>query len=484
MLKHEKNRTVLALSNVCRLWHYNITSCKRLFCDIAFDVSEESIVTAGVFLKMLEGATVPIRVYASLGQSPHPDLMVTKLFARLRPHIPYIVHFEYDGDMAGYRSHLDNPAPNLLFFSDGFDTYPGTGPPLFRGQMPGLRALTTLSPAPQIVWTTSPLSNLTVLNLGFLGMEASVPLSSFLGLLRGSPRLESVNVHCFMPVVNHNEALQDVPLPRLHTLTLQHNEFHTILKYLTIPNVRRIFFCGASYPVSGEELNPTFEAAHLFAGLPPLPIFQQPVEILHVETTGDGRTNADFRICLVADGGFVFQVSLFWISDAVPLFDDYLNHSIIRLIKTISLAPQAHVRLYLAYLAPLDIPIYQLFFPVTEINDLTIRGGFAVDVLNKLTVRAGSQLLLPYLKLLNIVDRLPFPDEEGRKVLSSCLQSRATGHVRLSIRLMDAEVLCTDFDKSGYVVKRGFRKRPNALFVSPELICRRCGRRSLCHNYF
>ena len=59
VLRHEKNRTILALSNVCRLWHHHITSCKHLFRDIAFDAScEESVVTAGVFLKNLEGTRV------------------------------------------------------------------------------------------------------------------------------------------------------------------------------------------------------------------------------------------------------------------------------------------------------------------------------------------------------------------------------------------------------------------------------------------
>ena len=134
MLKHERNQTILALSNVCRLWHHHITGCKHLLHDIAFDAScEGSIVTAGAFLKMLEGTRVPINIYANLGQSPHPSPMVMGLFVRLHPHIPHIVHFEYDGDMAGYRPYLDRPAPNLLFFSDGFDTHPGSGPPLFHG---------------------------------------------------------------------------------------------------------------------------------------------------------------------------------------------------------------------------------------------------------------------------------------------------------------------------------------------------------------
>ena len=221
MLKHEKNWTVFALSNVCRSWNHHITACKYLFCDIAFDASsEESIVTAGVFLMILEGARVPISVYANLGQTLHPSLMVTRLFARLCPHIPDIVHFKYDGDMAGYRFYLDRPAPNLLFFSDSFDMHPGSGLPLFCGQMPGLCVLTTLSPASQIMWITSMLSDLTILNLGFLDMEPSVHLNSLLKLLQGSPCLENISIQCFVPVVTPNETSQDILLPHLQTLTL------------------------------------------------------------------------------------------------------------------------------------------------------------------------------------------------------------------------------------------------------------------------
>ena len=466
MVKHEKNQTILALSNVCRSWRHHITSCKHLFRDIAFDVSsEESIATAGVFLKMLEETEVPISVYARLGQSSDPDPSITRLFTQLHPSIPYIVHFEYDGDMARYRSYLDLPAPNLLFFSDNFDTYPGTGLPLFHGQMPGLRVLTMLSPASQVVWTTSTLLDLTTLNLGFLDMEPFVSLSMLLNLLRGSPRLESVSIQCFEPVVNPNEALQDVYLPHLHTLDLQHNELHTILKYLRIPNVHKVFFCGESHPASGEVLNPTFEATHLFAGLPLLPIFEQPIKSLRLKTTGNRRTNVDFHVHLTADGGFVLQISLFWILDAVPLFNDYIRSSITGLIGMTTLAPQAHVELLLAYLAPSDvpIPIYQPFLLVTNINDLTIQGGFAMDVLSKLTIHAGSQHLLPCLRLLKIVDWLPVLDEEGRGALSSFLESRATGHVPFSIHLVGTEVPCMNLSKSGYVVKREFLKCNNTL---------------------
>lgn len=459
MLKHEANQAILALSNTCRSWRYHITGCKSLFRNIAFDASfEESIVTAGIFLKALEGTVIPITVHANLGRSPSRDPMIVKLFGQLRSHIPHIVHFEYDGDMARYRPYLDCPAPNLLFFSDNFDTYPGSGPPLFRGQMPGLRVMTTLSPAPQVLWITSTLSDLTILNLGFLGLDLYIPLGSFLDLLRRSPRLERLSVQCFVPAIDPSEDLEDVFLPCLDTLSLQHNEFHTIIKRLRIPNIRKLFFSGESHPASGEGLNPTFKATHLFAGLPLLPIFERPIESLRLETTGNGRTSGDFCLRLTAGGGFILRVSLSWILDAIPLFGGYVKRSVLGLIEIVTFAAQAQVGLFHAYLVPSDIPVYQPLLLVTDIDQLTVQGGFAVDVLKKLTLGAGSQHLLPRLRLLNIVDQLPFSGEEGRRVLLSCLRSRADGDVHFSVRLVDTEVHRADFSEPGYIAKREFRE--------------------------
>ena len=149
-LKHKKNLDIIALSTVCKSWHQHITGSKILFRDIAFDIScEESIVTAGVFLKVLEGTQIPVNVYAHLGENTS-DPMIMKLLALLRPHIEHMVRFNYCGNMNAYRSYFNIPAPNLLYFSDCFDMYPGRGPPLFCGQTPRLRALTTVSQVDKI----------------------------------------------------------------------------------------------------------------------------------------------------------------------------------------------------------------------------------------------------------------------------------------------------------------------------------------------
>lgn len=288
-------------------------------------------------------------------------------------------------------------------------------------------------------------------------MGPCVPLYSLLELLRGSPCLESVSILCFTPVVNISVPLQDVHLPQLHTLDLHHNELHTILKYLRMPSVRRVFFCGESHPVSGNELNPTFEVPNLFAGLPSFPIFERPIKSLRLKTTGDGKTNADFSIRLTADGGFVLRVTLSWILDAVPLFDDYLKHSMAQLVGKLSLAPQAHVELLLSYLSPSDIPTYQPFLLITDIESLTVQGGFTTDVLSKLTIHAGSKhRLLPRLRILNIVDRFPLPDEDDKRKLLYCLRSRFTAHVPFTIRLMDTEFSYMDQSKLGHIFEREF----------------------------
>jgi hypothetical protein len=460
MLKHEVNQTILALLNVCRSWRYHVISCKSLFRNIAFDISsEESIVTAGVFLNVLRGTAVPINVYARVGQSLNPDPMITALFNRLRPHLSYIIHFEYDGDIASYRSYLNHPTPNLLFFSDNFDTYPGNGPPLFCGQMPRLRALTTLSQAPQIIWATSTLSDLTTLNLGFLGSDLHVPLGSFLGLLRGTPRLESLSVQSFTPAMDPAEDLEDVLLPCLQSLVLYHNEFHTLIKKLRTPVVRKVIYVGESHAVSGAKQNPTFEAPHLFAGFPLFPIFNQPIKTVRLGTTGNGRTDASFRLELTADGGFVLRVLLYWVLDSIPSFDGYVKRSVLGLAGTMTLAPQAQVELLQEDSIPLGNPVYQPLFLFTEIDQLTIKGDFAVDVLETLTLHTGAHHLLPRLRVLTITDRALASHKEGRRTLVSCLQSRAIGDALFSVRLVDASVCNVEFGRLGCIVKREFQER-------------------------
>jgi hypothetical protein len=459
MLKHEVNRTVLTLSSVCSSWRYRVISCKSLFRNIAFDISsEESIATAGVFLKVLRGTVVPINVYASLGQSLDPDPMITRLFAQLRTHAPHIVHFEYDGDIAGYRSYLDYPTPNLLFFSDNFDTRPGSGAPIFCGQMPGLRVLTTLSQAPQVLWATSTLSDLTTLNLGFLGLDLHVPLGPFLDLLRGSPRLESLYLQSFTPAIDPAEDLEDVFLPCLLRLSLHHNEFHTLVKHLRTPVVRKIFYVGESHAVSGGKPNPTFDAPHLFAGLPLLPMFEQPIKNVRLGITGNGRTDASFFLQLTADGGFVLRVLLYWILDSIPLFDGYVRRSVLELAGRMTLAPQARVELSHEYFGPSDAPIYQPLFLFTEIDQLTIKGDFAADVLEMLTSHAGVHHLLPRLRLLTITDWISSSSAEGRRALFSCLKSRAVGDTPFSVRLMDTNVRTVGFGVLGCIFKREFRE--------------------------
>ncbi|KAF9786619.1 hypothetical protein BJ322DRAFT_1184327 [Thelephora terrestris] len=460
MLKHEVNQTILALLNVCRSWRYHVISCKSLFRNIAFDISsEESIVTAGVFLNVLRGTAVPINVYARVGQSLNPDPMITALFNRLRPHLSYIIHFEYDGDIASYRSYLNHPTPNLLFFSDNFDTYPGNGPPLFCGQMPRLRALTTLSQAPQIIWATSTLSDLTTLNLGFLGSDLHVPLGSFLDLLRGTPRLESLSVQSFTPAMDPAEDLEDVLLPCLQSLILYHNEFHTLIKKLRTPVVRKVIYVGESHAVSGAKQNPTFEAPHLFAGFPLFPIFNQPIKTVRLGTTGNGRTDASFRLELTADGGFVLRVLLYWVLDSIPSFDGYVKRSVLGLAGTMTLAPQAQVELLQEDSIPLGNPVYQPLFLFTEIDQLTIKGDFAVDVLETLTLHTGAHHLLPRLRVLTITDRALASHTEGRRTLVSCLQSRAIGDALFSVRLVDASVCNVEFGRLGCIVKREFQER-------------------------
>lgn len=141
-------------------------------------------------------------------------------------------------------------------------------------------------------------------------MKTSIPLNSST-YRRDLHGLENINVECFTPVINPNEVLQNV---------YPSNEFRTIIKRLGMPNVRKEFF-GESYPVSGQELNPTFRDLRLFVGLLSLLVFERPIESLCL--TGD-EANAKACVRPSIPGGlerFVIQVFSMWyrstiISDA------------------------------------------------------------------------------------------------------------------------------------------------------------------------
>jgi hypothetical protein len=140
--KHEENKTVLALSKVCKTWYSCVTTYAALFQDITFDfLSEGSILIVRIFLKWPEGTEAPIYAFADLSYSPVDALL--ELFAKFRPHIWHVVHSEHSDELNGYCSyfypstlHLPFFSDNSVFFSDNSNTYPGKGPPLFRDHTP------------------------------------------------------------------------------------------------------------------------------------------------------------------------------------------------------------------------------------------------------------------------------------------------------------------------------------------------------------
>ena len=453
--KREKSQTIHSLSGVCRLWSQHITS--GLLSDIAFDTSfKESITTAGVFLKKLEGANTTISVYANLGdsESPNPDPMTEKLFIRLRHHIPHITYFKCYGNIAGYRSYLDCPAPNITSFSDFLYQYE-SGPPLFCGQMPRLQSLTTCSRAPQVNWMISGLPDLTFLELRFTGEELYVPLSPLLDLLQGSPRLEHICIHNFNPVINANKLLRSVSLPHLHTLLLAASDLHTILKHLTVPCLRRLHHSSKSHPEEPPRgtLSPTCQAPHLFTDLPSLPIFEQLIKNLHFEASrNDIVGHVDLFLVFSGDEKFSFETLMRWHREATPLLDGFLKRTIAHLASNVTFAPQAYGDIHLGHFTPLEV--YKPLLFVDAKIELIIQGEFAVDVLRELTAQASSQHLPPRLHCLSIVDQLPLSHESNRRALLSCLQSHFAGN--FSIRLMDSEILREVCNEPGYIITREF----------------------------
>ncbi|KAF9779698.1 hypothetical protein BJ322DRAFT_1112997 [Thelephora terrestris] len=260
----------------------------------------------------------------------------------------------------------------------------------------------------------------------------------------GVRRRDGLNRH--QPASPHSPTESD-QVSFSKSILYQHNEFHTLVKHLRMPNVHRISFCGESHPVCGLGINPTFRAPHLFDGLPSFPIFEWPIERVFIRT----REGSEFVLSLTAKGGFVLYALLSWVADAVPLFDGYVERSIKELAKIMALAPQAHVQLHHLYLVPSDLPVYQPFLLVSDIDRLTIRGGFAADILYRLTAHSDHTPLLPHLSRLNIMDRGPLA-AGVRETLVSCLRSRKD--LCFTVRVVDEELPCAAYNDLGFTVKQ------------------------------
>ena len=432
--KHLKNCDIRAVSHVCRSWRSHATAFVCLWRDIAFDVTDpKSTRLAEDFLSLVESQGVLLHVYAGFGsESASQDSSIANLFNNLCRHIGRWEVFEYQGSLGDYRSYMNLPAPNLLYFSDHHDPSPTPSRDigqLFAGHTPSLHYLLTSTTAG---WDSTTLNKLTKLHFERLDLGPALSLDSLLNLLQGVPGLEILCLG-WLGFIHDCAADTIVSLPQLHTLQVHNADFYTLLEHIQIPNVRE-----ATLTADTSE-HPSFQAPHALAWLPSISILNQHVSDLMVVVAGTTE-EGDFRIRLSVSGGGYFDIRLVWEAGHMQNWKTYVSETLSALAERIRLDPEAILRLYLGVR------------PARRSSSegaLKIQGSFAQKLLQVINHENTRAISTPLTRSLLIVSGTSILDEDETQMFQLCLRSRTTCEVGLVVRLRhgDSPWLCiADFE--------------------------------------
>lgn len=174
---HLKNRTIISISQVCARLSNFILSNPSLLQDIYLDHTSEVCKTADLCLDLIKGVDCPINIYLDLRQKAPPSPEVRNLLGRIMTLTPRIQSFEFLGELESYGEFFSTPAPSLCRLFHHF--HPFGHAALFQGKTPLLENLTTAWTIAGVQWISSPLPNLTQLDIAS-STFGSTPLRPFL----------------------------------------------------------------------------------------------------------------------------------------------------------------------------------------------------------------------------------------------------------------------------------------------------------------
>jgi hypothetical protein len=331
-----KNRTLWAMSHVCRTWRARLTHSKGLWRDIAFDVTEPgSIRLARDFLDMVKDSTVPLRIYAGLGRSVDPN--VSRLLQDLRTCTDRWEVFEYQGRLKYYRQYLDLEARRLRSFSDRHDFSSAITPQyIFAGQAPALRSLSTSTIGD---WTPATLSNLTELNISYRQRGAAFSLKSLVDVLRATPNLEALRLASPKPLTLDCAADEVVDLPRLELLRFNNTNIYALFAHLRLPGVRSMMFSSSYDRWSQVDPHPAFDAPNVFSPLPHIAFLEQTFSSVEIRIGSLHNGALHFSIRLSTDDGCFFGINLTLVGESWCRWESYFKRSIMELTERIRLSP-------------------------------------------------------------------------------------------------------------------------------------------------
>lgn len=410
--KFAKNRTLQAMSHVCRSWRAHLIHSMFLWRDIAFDITEpKSLYLAKDFLERIRDSAVTLRIYAGLGNTFKPQ--VSELFQDLRTHIDRWEVFEYQGELKGYHQYLDLGAQRLLRFSDRHDFSTLSPWKIFASKTPSLRSLTTSEIAD---WPPSTLSNLVQLNVSYGPQSAVFSLKSLFNVLQSTPNLEVLQLASPIPLILDCAADETVTLPQLKTFRLCNADIYTLITRLQLPSVEEMVFSSDYSHWSEVHPHPTTKFHDIFSPFPQIPLLEQGFSLAEIEVVFLTNGILLFRICLsTADEKYFFEVDLNLAGELACRWRDYLKRSLTKLVERAPLSPGASIH----FTSQIPMDCHQ-FLPFNTVKFITI-DGLGNNILEALVCTFHGTPILPQLEELVLLDdRISNWDV----LLPLCLQSR------------------------------------------------------------
>ena len=255
-----KNRTIISISQVCPQLSNVVLSNPSLLQDIYLDHMSEVCKTAGLCLDLIKGVDCPINIYLDLQQKAPPSPEVRKLLGRIRTLTPRVESFEILGELESCEEFFSAPAPSLRRLFHHFRPF-GHGV-LFQGETPLLENLTTAWTTAGAQWVSSPLPNLTQLDIASSTFGSTL-LRPFLNMLAGTNSLRCLTLHGL--AFRSDLPCERVTLSQLQTLCLYSSDIQTLLGHLHAPAVRKVRFNGYSHYPGQVSPAPLFDSPHLFS---------------------------------------------------------------------------------------------------------------------------------------------------------------------------------------------------------------------------
>lgn len=411
--KFAKNRTLRAMSHVCRTWRVRLTHSRCLWRDIAFDVTEpKSIRLAKDFLDAVRDSTISLHIYAGLGRTVYPE--VSALLQDLRTYTGRWEVFKYQGELKGYRQYLDLEARRLLHFSDRHDFSSALLSPqkIFAGRAPVLRSLSTSEIGN---WTPAALSNITELNIAFCQRGAPFSLKTLIDVFRGTPNLEALQLASPKPLVVDCAVNEAVDLPRLEILRLYNTGIYTLLSHLQLPGA-----CSMMLSSSYSRWSPRLAfQGNIFSPFPSITLLDRAFSLVEIRIGFLRNGTLRFSIHLSTDDECFFGIHLNLVGERWCRWESYFKRSIMELAERVRLCPDAHLQF--ASDIPLDCDPLSRF---DTIRFLTF-GGHGRDVLHTLARNShGTPPAIPFPHLEELTlsdDQINYYDIP---LIPSCLRFR------------------------------------------------------------